>query len=188
VLIDAGAEYQMFAGDITRTFPANGKYSKAQQAVYELVLHANQDVIKMVKPGESFMALHEKTIEILTQGLIDLGLLAGDPKENIERKTYERFFMHRTGHWLGMDVHDVGRYKLEDGWRKIEAGMAFTVEPGLYIQPGTEGTREEFYNIGIRVEDDIVVTEDGCEVLTSLVPKDVAGIEALMKETISLAV
>ncbi len=188
VLIDAGAEYKMFAGDITRTFPANGKYSKAQQAVYELVLHSNKEVIKMIKPGESFMALHEKTIEIITQGLIDLGLLAGDPKENAERKTYERFFMHRTGHWLGMDVHDVGRYKLEDGWRKIEAGMAFTVEPGIYIQPGTLGAGEEFHNIGIRVEDDIVVTEDGCEVLTSLVPKEVAEIEALMKETIALAV
>ena len=188
VLIDAGAEYKMFAGDITRTFPANGKYSKAQQAVYELVLHSNQEVIKMIKPGESFMALHEKTIDILTQGLLDLGLLSGDFKENRERKTYERFFMHRTGHWLGMDVHDVGRYKLEDGWRKIEPGMAFTVEPGLYIQPGTEGASEEFYNIGIRVEDDIVVTEDGCEVLTSLVPKEVTDIETLMKETISLAV
>jgi Xaa-Pro aminopeptidase len=188
VLIDAGAEYQMFAGDITRTFPANGKYSKAQQAVYELVLHANKEVIQMVKPGESFMALHEKTIDIITQGLLDLGLLAGDHKENVERKTYERFFMHRTGHWLGMDVHDVGRYKLEDGWRKIEPGMAFTVEPGIYIQPGTEGASEEFYNIGIRVEDDIVVTENGCEVLTSLVPKEVADIETLMRETISLAV
>jgi Xaa-Pro aminopeptidase len=188
VLIDAGAEYKMFAGDITRTFPANGKYSKAQQAVYELVLHSNKEVIKMIKPGESFMALHEKTIEIITQGLIDLGLLSGDPKENAERKTYERFFMHRTGHWLGMDVHDVGRYKLEDGWRKIEAGMAFTVEPGIYIQPGTLGAGEEFHNIGIRVEDDIVVTQDGCEVLTSLVPKEVAEIESLMKETIALAV
>lgn len=188
VLIDAGAEYNMFAGDITRTFPANGKYSKAQQAIYELVLHANKEVIQMIKPGESFMALHEKTIDIITQGLVDLGLLSGEVKENVERKTYERFFMHRTGHWLGMDVHDVGRYKLEDGWRKIEPGMAFTVEPGIYIQPGTEGASEEFYNIGIRVEDDIVVTETGCEVLTSLVPKEVAEVEALMKETIAIAV
>lgn len=188
VLIDAGAEYNMFAGDITRTFPANGKYSKAQQAIYELVLHSNKEVIKMIKPGESFMALHEKTIDIITQGLIDLGLLAGDHKENVERKTYERFFMHRTGHWLGMDVHDVGRYKLEDGWRKIEPGMAFTVEPGIYIQPSTEGASEEFHNIGIRVEDDIVVTENGCEVLTSLVPKEIADIEALMKETLAFAV
>ena len=188
VLIDAGAEYNLFAGDITRAFPANGKYTKAQQAVYELVLHSNKEVIKMIKPGESFMALHEKTIEIITQGLVDLGLLSGDVKENIERKTYERFFMHRTGHWLGMDVHDVGRYKLEDGWRKIEPGMAFTVEPGIYIQPGAQGASEEFYNIGIRVEDDIVVTEEGCAVLTSLVPKEVAEIEALMKETIAIAV
>ncbi len=181
VLIDAGAEYKMFAGDITRTFPANGKYTKAQQGVYELVLHSNKEVIKMIKPGESFMKLHEKTIDIITQGLLDLGLLSGDLQSNIELKTYERFFMHRTGHWLGMDVHDVGRYKLEDGWRKIEAGMAFTVEPGIYIQPGTLGASEEFFNIGIRIEDDIVVTEAGCEVLTSLVPKEVNEIEALMK-------
>ncbi len=182
VLIDAGAEYKMFAGDITRTFPANGKYTKAQQAVYELVLHSNKEVIKMIQPGESFMKLHEKTIDIITQGLLDLGLLAGDFKSNVELKTYERFFMHRTGHWLGMDVHDVGRYKLENDWRRIEAGMAFTVEPGIYIQPGVIGASEEFFNIGIRVEDDIVVTEDGCEVLTSLVPKEVNEIEALMKK------
>ncbi len=188
VLIDAGAEYKLFAGDITRTFPANGKFSRAQQAVYELVLHSNKEVIRMIKPGVSFMALHEKTIEIIAHGLVDLGLLTGDPKENIEKKTYEKYFMHRTGHWLGMDVHDVGRYKLEDGWRIIEPGMAFTVEPGIYIQPGTEGASEEFFNIGIRIEDDIVVTEDGCEVLTSLVPKEVAEIEALMKETIQIAV
>jgi Xaa-Pro aminopeptidase len=180
VLIDAGAEYKMFAGDITRTFPANGKYSKAQRAVYELVLHSNKEVIKMIKPGESFMKLHEKTIDIITQGLLDLGLLSGDFKSNVELKTYEKYFMHRTGHWLGMDVHDVGRYKLEDDWRKIEPGMAFTVEPGIYIQPTTEGAPEDFFNIGIRIEDDIVVTEDGCEVLTSLVPKEVNEIEALM--------
>ncbi len=186
VLMDAGAEYKMFAGDITRTFPANGKYSKAQQAVYELVLHSNKEVIKMIKPGESFMKLHEKTIDIITQGLLDLGLLSGDFKSNVELKTYEKYFMHRTGHWLGMDVHDVGRYKLEDDWRKIEPGMAFTVEPGLYIQPTTEGAPEEFFNIGVRVEDDIVVTEDGCEVLTSLVPKEVNEIEALMKSGRSL--
>ncbi len=188
VLIDAGAEYKMFAGDITRTFPANGKYSKAQQAVYELVLHSNKEVIKMVKPGVSFMALHEKTVQIITQGLVDLGLLSGDVRENIERRTYEKYFMHRTGHWLGMDVHDCGRYKVESGWRIIEPGMAFTVEPGLYIQPTTEGAPEEFHNIGIRVEDDVVVTETGCEVLTSLAPKEVGEIEALMKETIAIAV
>lgn len=188
VLIDAGAEYGMFAGDITRSFPANGKYSKAQQAIYELVLHSNEEVIKMVKPGVSFMALHERTVDILTQGLIDLGLLSGGLRENVERATYTKYFMHRTGHWLGMDVHDCGRYKLETGWRIIEPGMAFTVEPGLYVQPGTEGAPEEFFNIGIRVEDDIVVTDTGYEVLTSGVPKSVKEVEALMKDKLSMAV
>lgn len=188
VLIDAGAEYEMFAGDITRTFPASGKFTRAQQAVYEVVLQANTEVIRMVKPGESFMALHDRAVEVVTEGLLNLGLLRGDKKEIIEKKEYTRFFMHRTGHWLGMDVHDVGRYKVGDEWRKLEPGMCFTVEPGVYIQPGTEGVSEEFYNIGVRIEDDVVVTEDGCEVMTSLVPKAVPEVEAVMRETFQMAV
>jgi Xaa-Pro aminopeptidase len=187
VLIDAGAEYDFFSGDITRTFPANGKFTRAQQAVYEVVLHAQKTVIEMVKPGESFMKLHEKAVELMTDGMIQIGLLSGDPKEIIEKEEYKKFFMHRTGHWLGMDVHDVGRYKVQDEWRKLEPGMAFTVEPGIYIQPGAEGVGEEFYNIGVRIEDDIVVTEGGYEVLTSLVPKEVAEVEALMKQEAMIA-
>ncbi len=182
VLIDAGAEYNVFSGDITRTFPANGKFSRAQRAIYEVVLNANKEVIKMVKPGESFMKLHERAVEVVTGGLVDLGLLSGSAAENIENKAYEKFFMHRTGHWLGMDVHDVGRYKVEDGWRKLEPGMVFTVEPGVYIAAGTEGVGEEFYNIGIRIEDDVVVTENGVEVLTTRVPKEADQIEQLMKK------
>lgn len=181
VLIDAGAEYGGFAGDITRTFPANGRFTRAQQAVYEAVLHANEEVIRMVRPGVSFMALHEEAVQILASALVDLGLLAGSPAEVIERGTYRKFFMHRTGHWLGMDVHDVGRYRTRDDWRILEPGMVFTVEPGLYIAPGTPHVPEEFFNIGIRIEDDVVVTATGSEVLTAAVPKDVAGIESLMK-------
>jgi Xaa-Pro aminopeptidase len=181
VLIDAGAEYGGFAGDITRTFPANGRFSRAQQAIYEAVLHANQEVIRLVRPGVSFMALHEHAVRVIATSLVDLRLLAGSPDEVIELGTYRKFFMHRTGHWLGMDVHDVGRYKTRADWRVLEPGMVFTVEPGIYIAAGTELVPEEFHNIGIRIEDDVVVTADGCEVLTGEVPKDVAGIEALMK-------
>lgn len=188
VLIDAGAEYNMFAGDITRTFPANGKFTRAQQAVYEVVLNANQAVIEMVKPGESFMALHDKAVAVVTEGLLALGLLKGEKKEIIEKKEYTKFFMHRTGHWLGMDVHDVGRYKVGDEWRKLEPGMCFTVEPGVYIQPGTDGVPEEYYNIGVRIEDDVLVTESGAEVLTSLVPKSVSEVEATMKQTFQMTV
>lgn len=187
VLIDAGAEYNLFSGDITRTFPANGKFTKAQQAVYEVVLNANKSVIEMVKPGESFMKLHEHCVDVVTQGLIDIGLLSGSLKDNVEKKAYEKFFMHRTGHWLGMDVHDVGRYKLDDDWRKIESGMVFTVEPGVYIAEGTEGVPEEFFNIGVRIEDDVVVTENGYEVITTGVPKEPKEVEATMKESVMIA-
>lgn len=180
VLIDAGAEYNVFSGDITRTFPANGKFTKAQQAIYEVVLNANKSVIQKVKPGESFMKLHEHCVDVVTQGLIDIGLLSGSLKDNVEKKAYEKFFMHRTGHWLGMDVHDVGRYKLDDDWRKLEPGMVFTVEPGVYIAAGAENVPEEFFNIGVRIEDDVVVTETGVEVLTTGVPKEPSEIEATM--------
>ncbi len=188
VLIDAGAEYNVFSGDITRTFPANGKFSKAQQTVYEAVLAANKAVIEMVKPGESFMKLHEKAVEVVTDELLATGLLSGDRKEIIENKGYFKFFMHRTGHWLGMDVHDVGRYKVEDDWRKLEPGMVFTVEPGIYIAAGAEGVPAEYFNIGVRIEDDVLVTENGYEVLTTGVPKEVREIEALMKESVMVAV
>jgi Xaa-Pro aminopeptidase len=181
VLIDAGAEYQGFCGDITRTFPANGRFSRPQQAIYEAVLHANQEVIRMIRPGVSWPSLHERAVEILTDALLSLGLLAGDRREAIESGSYRRFFMHRTGHWLGMDVHDVGAYRTRDEWRVLEPGMVFTVEPGLYLAPGTEGLLPGYENIGIRIEDDVVVTETGCEVLTSGVPKEVAEIEELMR-------
>jgi Xaa-Pro aminopeptidase len=188
VLIDAGAEYNLFSGDITRAFPANGKFTRAQQAIYEVVLNANKEVIKMVKPGESFMKLHEKAVEVVSEELLRLGLLSGSSDEVIQKESYRKFFMHRTGHWLGMDVHDVGRYKAQDGWRKLEPGMVFTVEPGVYIAAGTEGVPEEYFNIGVRIEDDVVVTENGVEVLTSKTPKEVKDIEATMKESVMIAV
>jgi Xaa-Pro aminopeptidase len=188
VLIDAGAEYNLFSGDITRTFPANGKFTRAQQAIYEAALNANKEVIKMAKPGESFMKLHEKAVEVISEELIKLGLVAGSRDEVVEKESYKKFFMHRTGHWLGMDVHDVGRYKVQDEWRKLEPGMVFTVEPGIYIAAGTEGVPEEYFNIGVRIEDDVLVTEDGCEVLTSMTPKEVRDVEATMKESVMIAI
>jgi Xaa-Pro aminopeptidase len=188
VLIDAGAEYNLFSGDITRTFPANGKFTRAQQAIYEVALNANKEVIKMVKPGESFMKLHEKAVGVVSEELLKLGLVSGSRDEIIEKESYKKFFMHRTGHWLGMDVHDVGRYKAQDGWRKLEPGMVFTVEPGVYIAAGTEGAPEEYFNIGVRIEDDVLVTEDGFEVLTSKTPKEIKDVEATMKESVMIAV
>jgi Xaa-Pro aminopeptidase len=188
VLIDAGAEYNLFSGDITRTFPANGKFTRAQQAIYQAVLNANQEVIKLVKPGESFMRLQDKAVEVISDELIALGLLSGSRQEVIEQGTYRKFFMHRTGHWLGMDVHDVGRYRVQDEWRKLEPGMVFTVEPGIYIAAGAEGVDEEYFNIGVRIEDDLLVTEDGYEVLTSAVPKEVEELEAVMKQSVTIAI
>jgi Xaa-Pro aminopeptidase len=188
VLVDAGAEYNFFSGDITRTFPASGRFSRPQQAVYEAVLDAQQEVIRMVKPGVSFMALHERAVEVITDGLLALGLLAGDRREIIEKEEYKKFFMHRTGHWLGMDVHDVGRYRTGEEWRRLEPGMTFTVEPGVYIAAGTEGVGEEFYDIGVRIEDDVLVTADGREVLTARAPKEVSEVEATMRETVQIAV
>ena len=134
------------------------------------------------------MALHERAVEVITDGLMGLGLLAGDRKEIIEQGDYKKFFMHRTGHWLGMDVHDVGRYRVGEDWRRLEPGMVYTVEPGVYIAEGTEGVNEEFYNIGVRIEDDVLVTEAGCEVLTARAPKEVTEVEATMKETVQIAV
>lgn len=187
VLIDAGAEYNLLSGDITRTFPANGKFTKAQQAVYEVVLAAQKEVIDMVKPGVGFMELHDRAVEVISEGLIELGLLSGNLAEVIEKGDYKQFFMHRTGHWLGMDVHDVGRYRLGEEWRKLESGMVFTVEPGVYIAEGHEGVPSEFYNIGVRIEDDVHVTKDGVEVLTAAAPKEIGDIEATMKEKAQVA-
>ncbi|WP_020648496.1 Xaa-Pro aminopeptidase [Solimonas variicoloris] len=180
LLIDAGGELDGYTADITRSFPVGGRFSKAQREVYEIVLAANEAAIKTLKVGESVGKPHEVATRILTEGLVDLGLLKGSVKDLIRAGKQRRFYMHGTGHWLGMDVHDVGRYRIDGEYRRFEAGMVMTVEPGLYIAPGSEGVDERYWGIGIRIEDDVVVTDDGPRVLTGGVPKAVAEIEKLM--------
>jgi Xaa-Pro aminopeptidase len=179
LLIDAGAEYQCYAADITRTFPVNGKFTKPQKALYQLVLDAQKAAIAAVQPGNHWNQPHEAAVEVLTRGLVDLGLLHGDVATLIEEDAYREFYMHRTGHWLGMDVHDVGDYKVGGEWRVLEPGMVLTVEPGLYIRD-PEHVDKKWHFIGIRIEDDVLVTKDGHEVLSAGAPKEIDEIEALM--------
>ncbi|MDC0663196.1 Xaa-Pro aminopeptidase [Marinobacter sp. SS21] len=180
VLIDAGCEVECYAADITRTFPVNGKFSEDQKALYEVVLAAQVAAIDAVRPGNHWNHPHEAALEVLCQGLIDLGLLRGTLAQVLDTEAYKPFYMHRTGHWLGLDVHDVGDYKVGDAWRVLEPGMALTVEPGLYVAPDNTEVEPRWRGLGIRIEDDVVVTRDGCRVLTDGVPKTVAEIEALM--------
>jgi Xaa-Pro aminopeptidase len=180
LLIDAGCELDGYASDITRTFPVTGRFEGPQKALYELVLAAQSDAIAAVEPGRSFAEPHEAAVRTLAQGLIDLGLLQGELDGVIESGAYRRFYMHRTGHWLGLDVHDAGDYGAEGRWKKLEPGMVLTVEPGLYVRPG-EGVPERYWNIGIRIEDDVVVGAAGCEVLTAQAPKAIAEVEAVMR-------
>lgn len=180
VLIDAGCEYDMYAADITRTFPANGKFSDPQKSLYNVVLDAQTAAISTIKPGNHWNAAHEAAVRVITQGLVDLGLLQGDVEALVEQNAYQSFYMHRTGHWLGMDVHDVGDYKVAGDWRVLEPGMCMTVEPGIYVAPDDDTVDERWRGIGIRIEDDVLVTATGCEVLTDEVPKTIADIEALM--------
>ena len=180
VLIDAGAEVECYAADISRTFPVSGKYSKEQRVLYDIVLAAQLAAIEQVKPGNHWNDPHEAAIKVITQGLIDIGILKGKLKTNIEKETYKDFYMHRTGHWLGMDVHDVGDYKVDGEWRVLEPGMVLTVEPGLYISADHEKVAKKWHNIGIRIEDDVLVTKDGHDVLSKDALKDPDEIEALM--------
>jgi len=180
LLIDAGAEYDCYASDVTRTFPVSGRFSEAQKALYEVVLAAQLAAIKKVAPGNHWNAPHTAAVRVLTRGLIRLGILKGKPAELIRQEAYRRFYMHRTGHWLGMDVHDVGDYKVGGEWRVLEPGMVLTVEPGLYIPAGSRGVSRKWWNIGIRIEDDVLVTRDGHEVLSAAAPKTVAEIESAM--------
>ncbi len=180
VLIDAGAEYHNYASDITRTFPANGRFTGEQRAIYELVLESQLAAIKSVKPGASWTAAQNVIVKIITQGLKDLGLLKGNMDELIEKQAYFPFYMHRSGHWLGLDVHDVGRYSIETKWRSLQPGMVFTVEPGIYISADIPGVPKKWHNIGVRIEDNVLVTEKGHEVLSQKIPKTVAEIEAIM--------
>jgi Xaa-Pro aminopeptidase len=180
LLIDAGCEYQYYASDITRTFPVNGRFSDAQRAIYRVVLDANLAAIAKVRPGNSWNEPHQAAVRVITQGLVKLGLLSGRVSTLEREGAYRRFFMHRTGHWLGMDVHDVGDYKVGDEWRMLEPGMVLTIEPGIYIAGRERRAPRALRNIGIRIEDDVVVTRDGAEVLSRHVPKDPEAIEALM--------
>ena len=211
VLIDAGAEVDGYAGDITRTFPVNGTFSADQRALYQVVLDAQLAAIAEIKPGASWNRSHEVAVEVLTKGLLQLGLLEGELSELIDSEAYRPFYMHRTGHWLGLDVHDVGEYKADeelvdqsesdqsasgqkasdksslnniakkqDPWRPLKPGMVLTVEPGLYIAPDYEAVDSRWRGLGIRIEDDVLVTDSGCEILTESVPKSVEQIEALM--------
>jgi Xaa-Pro aminopeptidase len=180
VLIDAGAEYDCYAADISRTFPVNGKYSRCQRDLYEIVLQAQYAAIEQVKPGNHWNDPHEAAVKVITQGLKDLGILKGSMKTLLKNESYKPYYMHRTGHWLGMDVHDVGDYKVDTEWRVLEPGMVLTVEPGLYIAGGHKGVAKKWWDIGIRIEDDVLVTKDGYEVLTADVPKEPDEIETLM--------
>lgn len=180
LLVDAGCEYESYASDITRTFPVGGRFTPEQRAVYEIVLEANLAAIQKVKPGNHWNDPHMAAVHVVTQGLVKLGLLKGRVAKLEREGAYRRFFMHRTGHWLGMDVHDVGDYKIGDEWRVLEPGMVMTIEPGIYIPAGSRGVPKRFHNIGIRIEDDVVVTRKGVEVLTARAPKDPDKIETLM--------
>lgn len=180
VLIDAACEYEFYSSDITRTFPVNGKFSPEQKALYNIVLDAQLAAIDATRIGNHYKYPHEVAVKILTQGLVDLGLLSGNVNELVESEAFRQFFMHGTGHWLGMDVHDVGAYKHGEDWRAYEAGMVVTVEPGLYVAPDDETVEAKWRGIGIRIEDDIVVTENGPLILTKNVVKTVEEIEQLM--------
>ncbi len=180
LLVDAGAEYHGYAADITRTIPVNGRFSNDQRALYELVLKAQTAAIAQVRPGRRWDAPHRAAVREITRGLIRLGILAGDERDLIKNNACQPYFMHKTGHWLGLDVHDVGAYKVKGVWRKLVPGMVLTVEPGIYIPPGTEGVDERWWGMGIRIEDDVLVTGLGHEVLTGRLAKTVEEIETLM--------
>ena len=194
VLIDAGCELNGYASDITRTYPANGRFSGPQKTLYDIVLAAQSAAIAAARPGAGFNDGHDAAVRVLTEGMLETGLLdrqkVGTIEDAVANDSYRQFYMHRTGHWLGMDVHDVGDYReaavagAESGaakpWRRLQPGMVLTVEPGLYVRPA-EGVPEQYWNIGIRIEDDVVITESGCEVLSASAPKTVAEIEAVMR-------
>ncbi|MDQ1728911.1 MAG: Xaa-Pro aminopeptidase [Pyrinomonadaceae bacterium] len=180
LLVDAGAEYKGYASDITRTFPINGRYSKAQREIYDLVLETQMACVEMVRPGVTHDEIKSHSVELLTAGMVKLGLLKGEPAELIKEEKYKQFYMHGLGHMLGIDVHDVGLYYHDQESRALEAGVVMTVEPGIYIAPDTKDIPEQYLGIGVRIEDDVLCTANGPRVLTTGVPKDVGEIEALM--------
>ena len=188
LLIDAGAEYQGYSADITRTFPVNGKFTPAQRELYEVVLDAEMKAIQEVRAGKSFIAYHEAAVRVLVEGMVRLGIMKGDVDTIIKEETYKPYYMHRTGHWLGLDVHDLGDYRVGADWRKLEPGMVLTVEPGLYFAEDMDEVPAKYRGIGIRIEDDILVTDGDPENLTAGTPKTVAEVEAVMAEKPRIAV
>ena len=181
LLIDAGGEYQYYSADITRTFPVGRTFSGPQRKLYELALRSQKEAIQMTRPGVTLPQIHRRVCEILVEGLLSLGLLQGKPSEILKNGDFKRFYPHNTSHWLGMDVHDVGLYQKNKEPRLLEPGMVFTIEPGLYVQPSDKDAPEDYQNIGIRIEDDVLVTSQGCEVLTRDVPKELTEIEDLRR-------
>jgi len=181
LLIDAGCELDGYASDLTRTYPVNGRFSAAQREIYELVLAAQRAAMESVRPGKAWNEPHDAAVKVLAQGMLDLKLLSGSLDEVLQKETYKRFYMHRTGHWLGLDVHDAGDYKRQGNWRTLAPGMVLTVEPGLYLR-AEDDIPERLRNIGIRIEDDVLVADAGCEVLTAEAPKAIDDVEALMRD------
>jgi len=182
LLIDAGAEYEGYASDITRTFPVNGRFTPAQREVYEVVLAAQSAAIDKVRPGNHWDDPHTAAVRVLTRGMVELGILKGRVPALLKEQAYRRYYMHRTGHWLGMDVHDVGDYRVGGQWRMLEPGMTLTVEPGLYLPAGAKGLAKRWWNIGVRIEDDVLVTREGHEILSEDVPRTAEAIESLMAD------
>ena len=180
LLIDAGCELDYYASDISRTYPVNGQFTEPQRQLYELVLKAQLAAIEEVYPGNSWNGPHEAALRVITKGLVELGILKGRVPALIKNEAYKKYYVHRTGHWLGMDVHDVGDYKIDGEWRQLEVGMALTIEPGLYIPGGSKGVAKKWWDIAIRIEDDVVVTSDGCDVHSKDAPKTIEEIESLM--------
>lgn len=180
LLVDAGCEFDYYASDITRTYPVSGKFSAQQRVIYDIVLEANCAAIEQVRPGSHWNEPHDAAVKVITAGLRKIGLLKGGVKKLIKDEAYKKFFMHRTGHWLGMDVHDVGDYKVDDTWRLLESGMVMTIEPGIYIRPQSAGVPRKWWGIGVRIEDDVLVTRDGNETLSGGLAKNAADIEQLI--------
>lgn len=180
LLVDAGGEYQGYASDITRTYPVNGKFTAEQRAIYDIVLEAQLAVIELVKPGTAYNTLQETAIRIITQGLVKLGIMQGDVNNLIQTQAYKAFYMHNIGHWLGLDTHDAGGYREHNEWVQLQPGFVLTIEPGIYISAGTPGVAQKWWNIGIRIEDNLLVTSSGHEILTKSVPKTISEIEKIM--------
>ena len=181
LLIDAGCEYGLYASDITRTFPVNGRFTPEQKAIYDIVLDAQEAAFACIRPGRHWNEPHDAAVRAITQGLVKVGLLKGKVAALIKDEAYRKFYMHRTGHWLGLDVHDVGDYKVGDEWRVFEPGMCLTVEPGIYIPAGSKGVPKRWWNIGVRIEDDVAVTAGGMEVLSAGLPRTTAEVERTMR-------